>query len=53
MLLVVLVLSVHLHPSQGGPLPLNLSSLPYATPNFLSRLVALAKFVRLSLPKAA
>jgi hypothetical protein len=31
----------------------NRRSLHYATPDFLSRLVALASFMRLSLPKAA
>jgi hypothetical protein len=31
----------------------NCRSLPYATPDFLSNLVALANFMRLSLPKAA
>jgi hypothetical protein len=40
-------------PGSVSPSTANCRSLPYAAPNFLSRLVALANFVRLSLLKAA
>jgi hypothetical protein len=41
-----LTLSIPVHHCYGEPLPSTLSSLPYATPDFLSNLVALAKFMR-------